>query len=106
MAAAHREALDQPIVDGAVSAVTFVPTLPRRRSLSATAQRSVVRKLIRDPESSLGKLGWISHGADREIWRIRVRISGSMAGRPGRPSLLRRQWSRKRRFCHSRTVRG
>jgi hypothetical protein len=76
VAQAHTAAIKLPIVGGAISAVTFVPTIPPakepRRSLAATAQRSVVRKLIRDPDSSLGRLGFIARDADREIWRINV----------------------------------
>jgi predicted RND superfamily exporter protein len=74
VALAHRHALEQEVVGGAISAMTFVPSMPRRRSLSATATRSVVRKLIRDPESSLGKLGFIARDDKSEIWRISVRI--------------------------------
>jgi predicted RND superfamily exporter protein len=71
---AHRHVLEQKIVGGAISAMTFVPGIPQRRSLSATATRSVVRRLIRDPESSLGRLGFISRDDEREIWRISIRI--------------------------------
>lgn len=63
-----------PDVGGTLSAATFVPPVSMRRSLSATAQRSVIRKLIRDSESSLGKLGFISRDDDREIWRISIRM--------------------------------
>ncbi len=63
-------------VSGALSAVTFVPPISGGRSLSATAQRSVVRKLIRDPDSSLGRLGFIASDSEkgREIWRISIRM--------------------------------
>jgi hypothetical protein len=74
VARAHSSVLEQRIVEGALSAMTFVPAIPRGRSLGATAQRSVVRKLIRDPDSSLGRLGFISRDDDREIWRISIRI--------------------------------
>lgn len=74
VALAQKCVLEQEIVGGALSAYTFVPPIPRRRSLSATAQRSVVRKLIRDPESSLGRLGFIARSSDSEIWRISIRM--------------------------------
>ncbi|QDT06393.1 MMPL family protein [Rubripirellula lacrimiformis] len=77
VARAHSAAIAQDSVGGALSAMTFVPPISSRRSLSAAAQRSVVRKLIRDPESSLGELGFISHNPDREIWRISVRMPQS-----------------------------
>lgn len=63
-----------PDVGGTLSAATFVPPVSMQRTLSATAQRSVIRKLIRDPESSLGELGFISRDDDREIWRISIRM--------------------------------
>jgi predicted RND superfamily exporter protein len=74
VARAHASVLEQPIVGGALSAITFVPPIPRQRSLGATATRSVVRKLIRDPDSSLGKLGFIARDDKKEIWRISVRM--------------------------------
>ncbi len=74
VARAHGHVLKQPFVGGALSAMTFVPSIPRQRSLSATATRSVVRTLIRDPESSLGRLGFISRDDEREIWRISIRM--------------------------------
>ncbi len=74
VAKAQNAVMDLDIVGGALSAITFVPPISSGRSLSATAQRSVVRKLVRDPESSLGKLGFISHNSDREIWRISIRM--------------------------------
>lgn len=76
VAQAHSEVLKQETVGGAISALTFVPRLPRstQRSLGATTRRSVVRKLIRDPESSLGRLGFIARDGDSEIWRISIRI--------------------------------
>ena len=76
VARAHAHVLDQKIVGAALSAMTFVPSIPRttQRSLGATARRSVVRKLIRDPESSLGRLGFIARDGDTEIWRISIRM--------------------------------
>ncbi|MGI9472457.1 MAG: efflux RND transporter permease subunit, partial [Rubripirellula sp.] len=70
----HARLLELEQVGGALSAMTFVPSVPRRRSLSATAQRSVIRKLIRDPDSSLGRLGFIARDPDDEIWRISIRM--------------------------------
>lgn len=65
---------DLPDVGGTLSAATFLPPISMRRTLSATAQRSVIRKLIREPDSSLGQLGFISRDDDREIWRISIRM--------------------------------
>ena len=74
VAKVHSHLLKQDVVTGAMSAMTFVPPVGRRGSLAATARRSVIRKLIRDPDSSLGRLGFIARDADAELWRINVRM--------------------------------
>tara|TARA_R110002049_G_scaffold47902_1_gene138417 strand:+ start:124992 stop:127412 length:2421 start_codon:yes stop_codon:yes gene_type:complete len=71
---AHIAAYQLENVDGVLSAMSFVPSIPRGRSLSATATRGVIRKLIRDPESSLGKLAFIHRDDQAEVWRISVRV--------------------------------
>ncbi len=71
---AHLCALGQEGVEGVLSAMTFVPSIPRQRSLSATARRSVIKQLIRDPDSSLGKLGFIARDTDAEVWRVSLRM--------------------------------
>jgi predicted RND superfamily exporter protein len=71
---AHRRVLEQGEVGGAMSAITFIPPIPTKRSLAATAKRSVVRTLIRDPDSSLGRLGFIARDNEKEIWRISLQI--------------------------------
>ncbi len=74
VARVHSHVLEQDVVGGAMSAMTFIPPVPKTRSLGGAAQRSVVRKLIRDPESSLGQLGFIARSDDQQIWRINVRM--------------------------------
>lgn len=74
VAKVHSHVLKQDVVTGAMSAMTFVPTIGRSQTLGSTAQRSVIRQLIRDPESSLGRLGFIAHSDDQELWRINVRM--------------------------------
>lgn len=74
VAKSHSKLLELEQVDGVLSAMTFVPGISRKRTLAATAQRSVVRKLVRDPDSSLGQLGFIARDGDREIWRISIRM--------------------------------
>ena len=61
-------------VSGTLSPMTFVPSIPRGKNLRATAARSVVRKLIRDPNSSLRQLGFIATDQNRQMWRISVRM--------------------------------
>ncbi len=75
---AHVCALKQEAVEGVLSPMTFIPSVPRQRSFRATARRSAISKMIRDPDSSLGKLGFIARDANSEIWRISVRIPQSM----------------------------
>ena len=72
---AHLTAHRLENVHGVLSAMSFVPAVPTRRTISATATRGVIRQLIRDPHSSLGKLAFIHRDEDAEVWRISVRMS-------------------------------
>ncbi|NND97193.1 MAG: MMPL family transporter [Pirellulaceae bacterium] len=71
---AHLRAHKMESIDGVLSAMSFVPAIPRRRTLSASATRGAIRKLIRDPESSIGELNFISRDDDAEVWRISMRM--------------------------------
>ena len=68
----HHHLIKEDVVGGAMSAMTFIPPMPHGHSLSATAQRSVIRQLITDPASSLGQLGFIARDDKREMWRIHL----------------------------------
>ena len=58
-------------VGGVISTATFLPPLPRGGGLRATAQRSVIRSLIEQPDSSLAQLGYLFHDDDGdEVWRL------------------------------------
>ncbi len=70
----HLRALEQSSVEGVLSPMSFVPSIPRDRSLSAAARRSVIKQLIRDPQSSLGRLGFIARDDQAEVWRISIRM--------------------------------
>jgi predicted RND superfamily exporter protein len=74
---AHLRAHKMDGVDGVLSAMTFVPAIPKRRSLTASAARGAIRSLISDPESSIGKLDFISRDRDFEVWRISLRMPQS-----------------------------
>ena len=74
-ARAQQSATDLAEVGGALSASTFVPPIPRGRSIRSTIARNVVKKLIRDPDSSLRSLGFIADTDDRQMWRISFRMS-------------------------------
>ena len=71
---AHLCAHKMEMVQGVLSAMSFVPAIPKKRSFASTAKRSVIRSLIRDPKSSLGTLGFISRDDSAEVWRINVRL--------------------------------
>ncbi|KAA1262409.1 MMPL family protein [Rubripirellula obstinata] len=74
VAKAQRTATKLPEVGGALSAITFVPPIPRGRAIRSTIARNVVKKLIRDPDSSLRSLGFIADTDDRQMWRISIRM--------------------------------
>jgi predicted RND superfamily exporter protein len=74
---AHLRAHKMDGVGGVISAMTFVPAIPKRHSLSATAARGAIRRLISDPESSIGKLDFISRDSEFEVWRISFRMPQS-----------------------------
>ena len=74
VAKCHSRLLKLENVDGILSAMTFLPNISGKRTLAATTQRSVVRKLVRNPESSLGQLGFIASDGGKEIWRISIRM--------------------------------
>ena len=73
--AAHIAAIKSDPVDGAISAISFLPTLSKKRSLSASSKRAAVARMIRDEESGLGKLGMISRDERSEVWRITLRLT-------------------------------
>ena len=74
VAKAQRTATELPEVGGALSATTFVPPIPGGRTIRSTIARNVVKKLIRDPDSSLRSLGFIADTDDRQLWRISLRM--------------------------------
>ena len=74
VAKAQKAATNRAEVGGALSAFTFIPTIPRGRTIRSTIARNVVRKLIRDPESSLRSLHFIADAEDRQLWRISIRM--------------------------------
>ncbi len=71
---AHLRTLQMDNVGGVLSVVSFVPSVPTRRSLSATATRSGIRSLVGDPDSSIGQSDFISRDAQAEVWRISFRM--------------------------------
>ncbi len=59
---------------GVLSAVSFLPSVPRGRSVADTANRSVIRAQLVDSASAVGKLGYISRDDRAEVWRISFRF--------------------------------
>ncbi|WP_150076546.1 efflux RND transporter permease subunit [Roseiconus nitratireducens] len=70
----HLASIQSEPVGGVISAISFIRTLPSGRSLSASATRAAVAKMIRDEESGLGQLGMISRDEDSEVWRVTLRL--------------------------------
>ena len=73
--AAHIAAIKSEPVDGAISAISFLPTLSKKKSISASSKRAAVARMIRDEESGLGRLGMISRDEASEVWRITLRLT-------------------------------
>lgn len=73
----QKAVLDLPGVGGTLSAATFVPSIPKTRRISAAATRNVIRGLLEDPESSIGRLNYITRDDEGDHWRITVRIPQS-----------------------------
>lgn len=71
---AHVAIANEKDVGGVLSAVSFLPPVPRGRGLSATASRSVIRSQLVDAESAVRKLGFISRDDEAEVWRIGFRL--------------------------------
>ncbi|MEO1529204.1 MAG: MMPL family transporter [Planctomycetota bacterium] len=73
--AAHIAAIQSEPVDGAISAISFLPTLSKKKSISASSKRAAVARMIENEESGLGRLGMISRDESSETWRITLRLS-------------------------------
>lgn len=71
---AHIAAMKSEPVGGAISAISFVRTIPTGRTMRASSTRAGIAKMIRDETSGFGKLGMVSRDADSEIWRITLRL--------------------------------
>jgi len=71
---AHLATAQTESVGGVLSAVSFLPAVPKGRGISATASRSVIRAQLVDPESAIGTLGYISRDEQAEVWRVSFRL--------------------------------
>ena len=72
--AAHIASVKSEPVGGAISAISFLPTVSNKRSISASSKRAAVAKMIRDEDSGLGQLGMISRDEGSEVWRVTLRL--------------------------------
>ena len=72
--AAHIAAMKSEPVGGAISAISFVRTIPTGRTLAASSTRAAIAKMIRDEDSGFGRLGMISRDRESETWRITMRL--------------------------------
>ncbi len=71
---AHKVVLEQEWVGGVLSPLSFIPPVQMGSSLFATANRSAIRSLLASPDSSIGKLKFISRDSQAEVWRISMRM--------------------------------
>ena len=72
--AAHIAAVKSEPVGGAISAISFVRTIPTGRTWRASSTRAAIAKMIRDEDSGFGRLGMISRDEESEIWRVTLRL--------------------------------
>ena len=71
---AHISAVKLDSVGGALSAMTFMKSIPSGRSLSASSRRAAIAKVLRDPNSNLSKTNLISRDPSGDVWRISLRL--------------------------------
>jgi predicted RND superfamily exporter protein len=64
------------ILDGAVSAATFLPPFPGSRSMRSTARRAVYRKRLNESRDKLVEAKYLADTPDGEAWRVSARILG------------------------------
>ncbi len=75
-----------PSVHGVVSALTYLPQIPRESGTRSTIQRAVLKRKI---EANLGRLdeqGWLAVTTEAETWRLTARVR-SLTG-PSFPRFL------------------
>ncbi|MBW3598146.1 MAG: MMPL family transporter [Planctomycetes bacterium] len=60
-------------VDGAMSAVTFAPTIPTGRGIRETRRRSVIRTGLRENRELMIATHWLAETPESEMWRITAR---------------------------------
>jgi predicted RND superfamily exporter protein len=63
------------ILDGAMSAASFFPTIPRPGGLRQTIRRTVLRRMIESRQEELVDSQYLHIGDGRESWRISARVS-------------------------------
>ena len=69
-----------PGVGGTISAATFIPGIPKSTSFAATGTRAAIRKLLVDPESSIGRLNYIRRDDSGVHWRVTIRMPQAESG--------------------------
>lgn len=60
---------------GVMSAVTYLPLLPKTGSLRDVAKRSVMREALPEHMSSLAEGGWMHDGEEERVWRVMAKVS-------------------------------
>ncbi|WP_164101781.1 efflux RND transporter permease subunit [Candidatus Laterigemmans baculatus] len=72
----HAEARQVELVEGAISAITFMPPLPRGSGFRATTQRAVYESRLRDRLGDLAAAGYIRSDGEAQLWRVSGRVTG------------------------------
>ncbi len=61
-------------IGGVLSAFNFLPTPQRGRSVAAVMRRSVISSTLKDPQSPIHSMGYLSDSSPHPTWRISLRI--------------------------------
>lgn len=74
LVAEAQEAIAQvETIEGAMSAVTFMPEIPTGGGFRQTTRRSYLRTLLRENRDRLIEAHWLADAPGREMWRITAR---------------------------------
>lgn len=69
----QREVATIESIGGTMSALTFVPPIPRSGSLRNTARRAVFQRQVLDERPRLAELGYLDESDTHQSWRITAR---------------------------------
>ena len=73
---AQQEITEIDILDGALSAATFLPTVPRSGGFRGLARRVAIRRQLEDAEAELVAAQFLQVSENEQSWRISARVQG------------------------------